>query len=498
MVKLSGIIAVFLILCAQAGWAVNGYIDEIPQESSAQAEARHKRVAERRSGLIITVHRGASSFAPENTLEAYAAAMDYGADGCEIDLRRSADGVLFLFHDDMLDHLTNRFGEPSKLTYSELLSLKHRSMYGTATAETRIPTFAAVLVLARQRAMLLHFDMKEPGIEDDVIKMIDEADMWDHVVSVSEYNSGKILAHPKYKPLPYKAPGLFETHRDMDPATVKEDLARPGEMIIVDDPRIAVRELKRLAYKPVPLPGGIRQEWSVAKQADQLKSGAADELIHIIISSYSERTQPDGDDEYQALLKAHIIARAQAAQEFGELGQRSSIVIAALEDQVKHRSLYGGWEYHGLDGAMAAFTLSKLQSTASVPVLIDAFRNVNPDLINIADEKSRAWADWRIKWYTLIALGDIRCKASKDFLLGYLSLSDEEAAKMGSPKFMDAAEAVMHQELSQTEAESLLKNSRIEVRGEAVLGCLNNPTPERLAALKHIMPWAVDLPRARR
>ena len=52
-------------------------------------------------GTVVMVHRGAAAFAPENTLEAYAAALDYGADGCEVDLRRTADGVLVLFHDDM-------------------------------------------------------------------------------------------------------------------------------------------------------------------------------------------------------------------------------------------------------------------------------------------------------------------------------------------------------------------------------------------------------------
>src|SRR4029077_9705680 len=106
-----------------------------------------------------------SAFAPENTLEAYAAAMDFGADGCEMDLRRTRDGVLVLFHDDMLDHLTDGFGTVSEVTYHELLSLKPREVYGTADGSTRPPTFAALLELTRKRAMLLHLDVKEPGLE---------------------------------------------------------------------------------------------------------------------------------------------------------------------------------------------------------------------------------------------------------------------------------------------------------------------------------------------
>jgi glycerophosphoryl diester phosphodiesterase len=82
---------------------VSGGIRHIPLETAAARELRHAKVAERRAGTILIAHRGASILATENTLEAYAAAMDYGADGCEVDVRRTADGILVLFHDDTLD-----------------------------------------------------------------------------------------------------------------------------------------------------------------------------------------------------------------------------------------------------------------------------------------------------------------------------------------------------------------------------------------------------------
>src|SRR5262245_36185211 len=87
--------------------SISGYIRDVPSELTSARQLRHAKVAERRSGTIIIAHRGACTLAPENTLEAYAAAMDYGADGCEVDVRRTADGILALFHDDMLDHLTD-------------------------------------------------------------------------------------------------------------------------------------------------------------------------------------------------------------------------------------------------------------------------------------------------------------------------------------------------------------------------------------------------------
>src|SRR5678815_3126144 len=78
------------------------FVRQLSKESEQKRAERHARIAQRRAGPIVIVHRGASATAPENTIEAYAAAMDLGADGCEVDLRLTHDGVIVMFHDDML------------------------------------------------------------------------------------------------------------------------------------------------------------------------------------------------------------------------------------------------------------------------------------------------------------------------------------------------------------------------------------------------------------
>ena len=140
--------------------------------------------------------RGAWAFAPENTLEAYSAAMDHGADGCEIDLRRTNDGVLVMFHDDGMDRMTDALGRINQHSYAELLAIPFRSVY-KAKPDTRIPTLASVLQLAHERAMLLHLDVKEPGLEEGITKLLDAADMWDHVVELNEWNASSQRKHPK-------------------------------------------------------------------------------------------------------------------------------------------------------------------------------------------------------------------------------------------------------------------------------------------------------------
>jgi hypothetical protein len=253
------VVAIWLVSHA-AGFAGEKQSATTPsQESDAERSVRHLRIAERRAGPIVIVHRGASAFAPENSLAAYAAAMDYGADGCEVDLRRTRDGVLVLFHDETLDRLTCGFGAVSQLTYGELTALRPQRQAGRALYDGA-PTFTALLELARQRAMLLHLDVKEPGLEDDIARQLDDADAWDHVVSINTYNTARLRTHPKLKLLAYKGPGLSEARRDMDPDAVQAQLAQPGQMIMVDDPRVAVRALKRDPYQPMPLPKPLPQD----------------------------------------------------------------------------------------------------------------------------------------------------------------------------------------------------------------------------------------------
>ena len=174
------------------------YITAIPPESAENRRERHEKIARRRAGPLVIVHRGAWEFAPENTLEAYAAAMDCGADGCEVDIRRTADGVLVMFHDDGLDRMSDSFGGVNEYSFAELHAVEFRSVYGPAPA-TRIPTLAAVLELARRRTMLLHLDVKEPGLEEDIARLLDAADAWDHIVEINQGNATALRENPKVR-----------------------------------------------------------------------------------------------------------------------------------------------------------------------------------------------------------------------------------------------------------------------------------------------------------
>ena len=58
----------------------------------------------------IFAHRGASGYAPENTLEAFELAVRMGADGVELDVHMTKDGELVVAHDEQLSRVSDGFG----------------------------------------------------------------------------------------------------------------------------------------------------------------------------------------------------------------------------------------------------------------------------------------------------------------------------------------------------------------------------------------------------
>ena len=77
--------------------------------------------------MINYAHRGASEYAPENTLSSFYLGLLQGANGIETDVQKTKDGVLVLFHDDTLDRVSNKQGKLCDYTWDEL---KDAEIYG--------------------------------------------------------------------------------------------------------------------------------------------------------------------------------------------------------------------------------------------------------------------------------------------------------------------------------------------------------------------------------
>ena len=70
---------------------------------------------------LVWGHRGASGYAPENTLAAFEKAVEMGADGIELDVQLTKDGELVVIHDETIDRVSDGSGWVKDYTYAKLI-----------------------------------------------------------------------------------------------------------------------------------------------------------------------------------------------------------------------------------------------------------------------------------------------------------------------------------------------------------------------------------------
>jgi glycerophosphoryl diester phosphodiesterase len=104
--------------------------------------------------FFIWAHRGASARAPENTLAAFREAEAAGADGLELDVHLSRDGVPVVIHDDTVDRTTDGSGAVGALTFREIRSLDAGCWFGRQFAGEPLPTLEEVFRHAGKRLRL--------------------------------------------------------------------------------------------------------------------------------------------------------------------------------------------------------------------------------------------------------------------------------------------------------------------------------------------------------
>lgn len=96
---------------------------------------------------IAIGHRGDSQNAPENTMAAFAKAIDAGTQMVEFDIRQAASGELVVIHDERVDRTTDGQGEVSKLDLEALREFSAGAWFAPEFESERIPTLDEVLDL---------------------------------------------------------------------------------------------------------------------------------------------------------------------------------------------------------------------------------------------------------------------------------------------------------------------------------------------------------------
>ncbi len=93
----------------------------------------------------LVAHRGASPYAPENTLVAFEKARELGSRAIEFDVMMSKDGEVFVFHDEQLKRTSNGVGKFTDATKEYIASLDAGSWFSPNFADSTIPTLTEVL-----------------------------------------------------------------------------------------------------------------------------------------------------------------------------------------------------------------------------------------------------------------------------------------------------------------------------------------------------------------
>ena len=230
--------------------------------------------------MINYAHRGASEYYPENTLMAFYAGLDMGANGIETDVHMTRDGVLVLFHDDTLLRVTGQEGAVGDYTYEELQRFTVRHENGR---EDKIPTLENFLRCFGWRELHFAIELKDKYVEKEVAEMLDRFNMREKTVvtSFSYENLERMRAcAPQYK-LGYLYKPATEDVLEKAQRIHLEQLCPKAEIITPE----LVQEYKAMGYSV--------RAWGVKNE----------ELMHRVIASGADGMTVNFPDKLYEALK---------------------------------------------------------------------------------------------------------------------------------------------------------------------------------------------------
>jgi glycerophosphoryl diester phosphodiesterase len=134
---------------------------------------------------LVSAHRGQKDpQAPENSLASFRNTLERGPILMEIDIARSADGVLMLLHDDTLDRTTTGSGPIAERTYRQIRQLYLKDAAGNVV-EDRVPTLEEALIWGKRNGAILQLDLKRGVPLGEVVQAVRQARMERQVILIA-------------------------------------------------------------------------------------------------------------------------------------------------------------------------------------------------------------------------------------------------------------------------------------------------------------------------
>ena len=113
--------------------------------------------------MLAIAHRGASGYAPENTLAAFRRAVAQGATFIETDLHLTRDAHFIALHDETVDRTTNGQGHVHQMALSEIRRLDAGSWFASEFMSERIPTLDEILDFSKKNDVVFYLELKPNG-----------------------------------------------------------------------------------------------------------------------------------------------------------------------------------------------------------------------------------------------------------------------------------------------------------------------------------------------
>lgn len=135
---------------------------------------------------VIFGHRGASRYAPENTMAAFELAIKQGARAFELDTMLTSDGIPVVIHDHTLDRTTNGTGIVNQKSFDEIRSLEAGGKFSKDFKGEKVPSLENVL-RGFSGEILINIELKNyHSPKDDltrvVLEMVESLQMLDRVI----------------------------------------------------------------------------------------------------------------------------------------------------------------------------------------------------------------------------------------------------------------------------------------------------------------------------
>ena len=122
--------------------------------------------------FVNYAHRGASEYRPENTLISFRYGVELGANGIELDLQQTKDGMIVVFHDDTIDNKSNGTGKIIDYTYEELYNMDFGFWKGEEFRGTKICLFEEFAKEFFAKDLTFAIEIKSDNIEKPTLDII--------------------------------------------------------------------------------------------------------------------------------------------------------------------------------------------------------------------------------------------------------------------------------------------------------------------------------------